>query len=212
MLDTRFERWPGDIGHPRSFADRGLAVRYRVVRGASPGRIVHSDDPGLLQAFVEAGRQLVDQGVSLISTSCGFLVRYQQALADALPVPVLTSSLLLCRALGQPAILTIDAGSLTPETLAAAGVAPGTPVIGLPADSHFRQRILRDEAQRDFAICDRELADLAQQACRQFPQVRHLVLECTNMPAHEQAIVAACGLPVHHLLDEFARHLRPRQP
>ncbi|MEZ5742006.1 MAG: aspartate/glutamate racemase family protein [Burkholderiaceae bacterium] len=212
MLDTRFERWPGDIGHPRSFTDRGLAVRYRVVGGASPGRIVNPNDPGLLPAFVDAGRQLVAEGVSLVSTSCGFLVRYQRALADALPVPVFTSSLLLCRSLERAAILTIDAGSLTGEPLAAAGVAPDTPVVGLPKDSHFRQCILADDGPRDFAVCDRELADLARSACRQYPQVSNLVLECTNMPPHEQAIVAACGLPVHHLLDEFARRLAPRQP
>src|SRR3546814_16362954 len=34
------------------------------------------------------------EGATLITTSCGFLVTAQKALAEALPVPVVTSSLL----------------------------------------------------------------------------------------------------------------------
>ena len=37
MLDTRFPRPPGDIGHPATF---GFPVRRRVVEGAAPGRVV----------------------------------------------------------------------------------------------------------------------------------------------------------------------------
>jgi hypothetical protein len=41
------------------------------------------------------GRRLVDEGADAISTSCGFLVLFQQALRTRSPVPVWTSSLLL---------------------------------------------------------------------------------------------------------------------
>ena len=37
MLDTRFPRLPGDIGNPATFA---FPVRYSVVAGASPSRVV----------------------------------------------------------------------------------------------------------------------------------------------------------------------------
>ncbi len=78
MLETRFPRPVGDIGHPQTFA---FPVRHAVVRGASPRRVVHGTDPRLLQPFIEAGRRLVDEGADAISTSCGFLVLFQQALA-----------------------------------------------------------------------------------------------------------------------------------
>src|SRR3546814_14994085 len=45
-------------------------------------------------AFIEAGWALVEEGATLITTSCGFLVTAQKPLAEALPVPVVTSSLL----------------------------------------------------------------------------------------------------------------------
>jgi hypothetical protein len=38
MLDTRFPRPIGDIGHPGTFERAGIPVRYAVVRGASPQR------------------------------------------------------------------------------------------------------------------------------------------------------------------------------
>ena len=37
MLQTRFPRLPGDVGHAGSFA---MPVRRRVVQGATPVRVV----------------------------------------------------------------------------------------------------------------------------------------------------------------------------
>src|SRR5690348_17413236 len=84
MLETRFPRPPGDIGNPATF---GFPVRYAVVRGASPQRIVREGGGGLLQPFIDAGRALVRDGADAITTSCGFLVLFQDALQDALGVP-----------------------------------------------------------------------------------------------------------------------------
>ena len=99
MLDTRFPRAIGDVGNPKSFA---MPVRHRVVAGASPQRVVGEGDPALLQPFIDAARQLVDDGARAITTSCGFLVLFQQALQTALPVPVWTSSLLKLPELQAP--------------------------------------------------------------------------------------------------------------
>lgn len=77
MLDTDFPRIPGDIGHPATFP---FSVRYRIVKGASPRRVVKSADPLLLEPFVEAALDLERQGVRMITTSCGFLSIYQREL------------------------------------------------------------------------------------------------------------------------------------
>ena len=87
MLDTRFPRPPGDIGNPATFAQIGIPVRYASVRGASPQRIVRQADPALLTPFIDAGRDLVQQGARILSTSCGFLALWQQQLEQALAVP-----------------------------------------------------------------------------------------------------------------------------
>jgi len=48
---------------------------------------------------VQAAQDLVQDGVDCIISDCGFSVRYQQAIAAAVSVPVSTSSLLLLPAL-----------------------------------------------------------------------------------------------------------------
>jgi len=71
MLDTRFPRPPGDIGNARSY---DFPVRYKIVKNAYTDRIMgHSPDPGLIEPFVEAARELESEGVKAITTSCGFL-------------------------------------------------------------------------------------------------------------------------------------------
>jgi len=210
MLQTRFPRPVGDIGHPQSFADLGLAVRYKVLAGATPQRVVNRDDPGLLAAFISAAHDLVAEGATFITTSCGFLVRYQEQMSQALPVPVLSSSLLLCRHLAAPAILTIDDQSLSPALLRSAGVPEHTPVIGVPASSHFRQQILGDQPTLDQARAQAELVALVEPLRLRHPQLQSLVLECTNMPPYAAALAVASGLQVHHLLTGIGRAVLQR--
>src|SRR5215216_3062485 len=92
MLDTRFPRPPGDVGHAATWP---FPVCYRIVQGAQPHRIMgETPDPALLAPFVEAARELEAAGVRAITTSCGFLAAFQRELAAAVSVPVLTSALL----------------------------------------------------------------------------------------------------------------------
>jgi hypothetical protein len=212
MLETQFPRPVGDVGHPQTFSDLGLEAIYRVLPGASPQRVVHRDDPGLLNEFVAAAHDLVGLGATLITTSCGFLVRYQAELSRNLPVPVISSSLLLCRALHGPAVLTIDADSLSTELLHAAGVPAGTPIIGVPPNSHFRQQILGNQPTLDLARAQAELVALVEPLRRQHPGVQNLVLECTNMPPYAAALQRASGLPVHHLMTAIAAACAPPLP
>lgn len=206
MLETRFPRPLGDVGHPQTFTNLGLSAIYQILPGASPERVVSPNDPGLLQEFIAAARNLVAQGATLITTSCGFLARYQAAMSEALTVPVITSSLLLCASLPRPIVLTINASSLSPELLMAAGVPEGTPVIGVPPESHFCQRILGNQPTLDQARTETELVALVKDLKTSHPEAQNLVLECTNMPPYAEALAAASGLRVHHLMTAVAAY------
>ena len=59
MLQTRFPRPLGDIGHPATFA---FEVRRSVVEGATPDRVVRDADPALLQPFIATGPGLAVRG------------------------------------------------------------------------------------------------------------------------------------------------------
>ena len=216
MLETRFERVPGDIGHPASF---DFPVRCAVVAGASPQRVVRDGDAALLQPFVGAARELVAQGAGAIATSCGFLVRLQRDLQAALPVPVWTSSLLALPALQRTApvgVVTIDAVALGADHLRAAGADPATPIEGVAPGCHLQRALLDGDVALDPAQAARDVAGAARRLVARRPDVHALVLECTNMPPYAGAVRAATGLPVHDirtLLHErwhaLARESRP---
>jgi Asp/Glu/hydantoin racemase len=214
MLETRFPRPPGDIGNPATFA---FPVRYAVVRGASPQRIVREGGAGLLQPFIDAGRELVRDGADAITTSCGFLILFQDALQDALGVPVWSSSLLLVAPLAAalPAgrtvgIVTVDAASLGAAHLRAAGAPLETPIEGLAAGSAFQRCLLDDEPALDVEAAQRATVEAARALTARRPDVAALVLECTNMPPYAAAVRAATGLPVHDITTLLASRFAVR--
>jgi hypothetical protein len=210
MLDTRFPRPPGDVGHPDTF---GVPVRRLVVPGAVPRRVVASAASllasGLDLRFVEAMQALEAEGARALTTSCGFLVLLQRQLQAAVGVPVISSSLLLLPALlrsqAQVGVLTISAGHLTGEYLLAAGVAPerlgDVEVQGVDPQSEFAEAILGDRPVMDLHQAGRDVVAAAVALRSRAPGLRTLVLECTNMPPYAQAIRAATGFDVRSLLD-----------
>src|SRR5262247_4091924 len=80
MIDAQIPRIPGDMGNAATFS---FPVRYQRVTGASPDLVVRRSAEGLLPAFVAGARQLEREGVGAITTSCGFLVKLQRQLAEA---------------------------------------------------------------------------------------------------------------------------------
>lgn len=201
MLQTRFPRPRGDIGHPQSLS---LPVRHRVVVGATPERIVRGRDPVAIAPFVEAGRALVaEEGVAAIATSCGFLALWQRELQAALPVPVWTSSLLQ---LGQElrgrrcGVITIEAASLTADHFGAVGADPATPVEGVTPGSPLHRTLLEDRATLDTDDAARQVVAAGQRLCARHPALDALVLECTNLPPYAAALARATGRPVYDVL------------
>jgi len=214
MLDTRFPRLVGDIGNPATFA---FPVRYRVVAGASPSRVVVDADRALLAPFVDAARSLEAGGCAAIATSCGFLALFQKEMQGAVGVPMWTSSLLLVAGLEatlppgrRVGVVTADAPSLTPAHLAAVGAAADTPVEGLTRGSPFHSTLIDNRQELDAGLAEAATVAAALRLAHRHPEVAALVLECTNMPPYADAVRAATGLPVHDITtliaSRFPRH------
>jgi hypothetical protein len=196
MLDTAFPRLPGDVGH---LAGWRMPVQAVVVPGASPRRVVRRGDEALLAPFIAAAQALAAQGARAITTGCGFLVQWQAELQAALPVPVWSSALLKLPELARPGVITVDAASLGPQHLLAAGADAATPVQGLPA-GHLQHTLLRNLPQLDAGLARAEVLAAAGELLQRHPGLTDLVLECTNLPPYAGALAQATGLPVHHLM------------
>jgi Asp/Glu/hydantoin racemase len=202
MLDTRFPRIAGDIGNPSTF---DFPVRYHRVRGASPDLVVKSDGRAVLPLFVEGARLLEREGVRAITTSCGFLARFQEELAASVRVPVFTSSLMLVPIVHRMlapgrivGIMTVDASALDRRHLEGAGVRPDMDVVvaGLETEREFSRVLLGDLATLDVEIARAEHVTVARRLVAAHPEVGAIVLECTNMPPYRREIQDATGLPV----------------
>ena len=216
MLDTRFERFNGDIGNARTWP---FPVQYRVVRDATPNRVTRPEGPAMLDAFKAAADEMIDAGVDGITTTCGFLALYQRELAEHCNVPVATSALLqvpmVARILPKgrrPAILTFSAESLTSRHLEAVGADTATPIYGMPIGSEFQRAIREGDASVPFATLQREVLETAERATRTDGSIGALILECTNLAPYSRDIARLTGLPVFDivtLVHWFHRSLAP---
>jgi len=213
MLQTRFPRPPGDVGHPQTF---GFAVRRVVVQGATPERVVRGNDAATLQPFIAAAQELIAQDCDAISTSCGFLALWQRQLQAALAVPVWSSALLQlaeAQRLGRCCgVITIEAASLGAAHLRAVGADPGTPVEGIAPDSALHRTLLQDLPTLDQADAQAQVLAAAQRLLRRHPGVDTLVLECTNLPPYAPALRAATGLQVLDIVTLLNRRMAELPP
>ena len=218
MVKTHFRRFPGDIGNAETWP---FPVQYRIVDEAIPRHMTRIHEHDLLEPFKRAAQELIDGGVDGIATTCGFLSHYQQALVDALPVPVATSSLLqfpmvsrLISSDRRVGLLTFDRSALKDSYLEAVGIPPDTPIAGMPADSEFVRSILEGDDSLTYEHLRGEILAVAADFRRQHPALGALILECTNLAPFAAEISDALDMPVFDtvsLVSWLHAGLRPRR-
>lgn len=201
MLDTVFPRIAGDIGNADTFS---FPVRYQVVKGASPQRVVKEADPRLLEPFMEAARGLEKEGVKAIATSCGFLAIFQRELADAVDIPVVSSSLLqvpmayaMINRRQKVGVITARAQSLTDRHFAGVGIRDiPLVVMGMEDAEEFTGAFLEGKRSLDPEKVRKEMVGAAQKLAASHPEIGAIVLECTNMPPYAKAVQEVLKVPV----------------
>ena len=211
MLDAQFPRIVGDMGNALTW---DFPVHYKIVRGASPDLVVRKQAKGLLDVFVQAALELEADGVDGITTNCGFLSLFQRDLAEAVSVPVVTSSLMQVNVVNSilPAgkragILTISGSTLTDKHLEAAGVELDTPIGSTENGSEFSRAILNNELELDVDLARKDNIEAALSMQAQYPNLGAIVLECTNMEPYARDIAWNTGLPVFSI-QTFVRWLQ----
>lgn len=166
-------------------------------------------DEGLLKAFIQAGKELEEQGVKAITTSCGFMVLYQKEIGENLSIPFFSSSLLqvplvhkIIGNMKKIGIITFDSQALTKEHLLAAGIDENIPLIiaGMENSTAFAGFLKGDRNTVDVESCLAEHAALVKEMKKREPSLGALVLECTNMPPYSRKIQEILDIPVFDII------------
>ncbi|MBB2930308.1 aspartate/glutamate racemase family protein [Paraburkholderia silvatlantica] len=224
MLDTGFQRLPGDIGHGATWS---FPVQYGLVTGVTGPQVMAATSGEekaavpLIERFVEAALQLVDLGVDGITTSCGFLVAFQQALTERCAVPVATSALLQIPSVAmllpkrqRVGVLTARAASLTPRHLLAANAPTDLPVAGLREDSQFFRNNLENAPTVNFDEQAADLLECAERLLSAHPETGAIISECSNFAPYSALISERFGVPVFDIVtmvEWFQAGLRPKR-
>jgi len=201
MLETIFPRIPGELGNATSFY---YPVRYHIVKGASPNRVVREKDPALLEPFIKGAQELEKFGVKAITTNCGFLGQFQPEIADAVNIPFFSSSLMqipmvyrMLKRDQKVGVLTVNGAALTSDLFKKVG-AEGIPIVvkGLENEEEFTHVMLDNTLEMDVDKARAENVKVAEELMNENHDVGAIVLECTNMPPYAKAIQEAVQLPV----------------
>lgn len=201
VLEERIPCPPGTPGNPTTFP---FPVCYEVARGVSTTALRQAEPAGL-ESFLAAAQRLLERGAWAIAGNCGLMIVHQQALARALPVPVLLSSLLqvplIARMLGPDAaigVLVSGENSLNAEhlKLACDGGDARIVLASMQGKPNFTAAVCDERGELDFEGVKAEAVEVAQTLVRDHPEVRALLFECVDLPPYAHAVQEKVSLPV----------------
>jgi hypothetical protein len=202
LLDSRLPFIPGDVGNASTYR---FPVLYRTVPGLSTAACL-GGAPEFADRVVAAARALEAQGVRGISSDCGFMLQYQDAVRDAVGIPVCLSSLLqlplIARSLAPRraiAVITADSTNLTPGFLARCGISVDNPIVisGMQDEPEFRTSVFDEKGTLDSDLVTEETVAVVKNTIAKYPEVGAVLLECSMLPPYAKAVQDAVGLPVY---------------
>ena len=206
VQDVRYPLIPGNVVNAYTY---DYPVRMEIVEGANQSR-VHTADRTLIPQIVEACEKMTKQGVRAIVGGCGYFGNFQKDVANAVDVPVYLSSIIqipwirvglapddeigiICADIDNITDYLFEQCNVTSEErgkcqIVGAGDMPEFSAL-LEGRGEFKNKTIRDE-----------LVNLALEHVREHPNIRAILLECSDMPPYSAAIQKAVGLPVYDFI------------
>ena len=201
MLDSNIPRPAGDIGNKDTFP---FPVIHKTVKNATISNVIlaKASYEELLQPFLQAAKELQEEGCSAITTSCGFLAAYQEVLAAAVSIPVFTSSLLQIPMAYAMTGRTVGilASSTAVEPLVK-NMAQGIPTALKGMDDSVCFAAMKTKhPYYDQSVMKQEVLTAVGALIHEHPEIGSLVIECANLPPYAKAIQDTYGLPVFDIV------------
>lgn len=195
---------PGSLLNPATF---NFPVITETVPGAWVENVVRGD-PTLEPAYVAAARKLVERGAIAISSTCGFTIRYQAAVATSVNVPVAMSSLLLLPVLlrqlprqAKIAVLTYDSTHLGEDLLGLDDPAERTRIVigGIEGGKYWHDELKRPPPPTDVAAVETDVAACIARLRAVHPEIAAVLFECAGFPVVAPTIRRIAKLPVYDI-------------
>jgi hypothetical protein len=199
LLEYRAPFIPGDVGNASSYQ---YPVLFKTVPGLTFEKVL-SSDAELEERVIEAAQELQSAGVRGISSDCGFLINYQDAVRKRLKTPVFMSSLLqipfvAATVNGPIGVMVAAASGVGNRVLELAGVRTETQVVikGLEDQPHFKEAILEQGGTLNSDVIEKEVVGVAQRMVEEHPDMGAIIMECSLLPPYAKAVQQATQLPV----------------
>jgi hypothetical protein len=198
---AQLETLPGNSTNPETFA---FPVSYRRIKGANIHTILENPSQPVLQSMIDEARRMERQGIRAITTSCGFNAVFQRELAEAVRVPVFTSSLmqvpLVQHMLGSRrtvGVITAKKAALTEKHLEGAGIQnrAAIHIQGLESCKEWNKIFSSPDEEIDIPTVASDVVRMAGLMAEKI-DIGAFVLECTDLPPFADAIRRATGRPV----------------
>lgn len=201
LLDGRAPFVPGDVGNASSYS---YPVVYKTVEGLTTMRCLNQE-PGWEDKVVEAAKALERQGVRGISSDCGFMIQYQDAVCDAVRIPVFLSTLLQLPFIGRTlapdrpiGVVTADSSNFDEAFMRRTGTLPPNPIVirGLQDEPEFGTAVMQEKGTLDSDLIAGEVEAACHDMVRERPDLAAILLECSLLPPYAKRVQDALGLPV----------------
>ena len=209
MLEGKMADVPGCMACEATFP---YPVIRKVVRG-SKTPLSAEEAWAMLPLYIEAARELEQEGVAAITANCGLIALMQKELAATVRVPVVTSALLMVpdlhRLIGgrRIGILTFFTHAVGERNYNASGWSSHDIPVALGGVGQFeswltflRTKEVPPELRTQMTA---DLLSVVRGMLAQYPDIGAFVSECTMLPACLQAVREQVGLPVYDVLTQL---------
>lgn len=198
----QLETMAGNSTNPASYP---FPVRLVEVKGACVETVITHPSKELLQRMTAICRQLKEEGIQAVTTSCGFNAIFQKELADNAGIPVFTSALLqvpFAQAMvgrnHSVGVITANRASLTRAHMEACNITDDMNlfVMGLEDAPQWRKIFDQPDTPFDMDAVSEEILGVARREAKEHPDLGAIVLECTDLPPYAARIRQELNVPV----------------
>ena len=178
-------------------------MRYQIT-GTSFGDLVEGS-PEARKKLIKAAQRLKDAGCRGIVADCGLMSRYQDDVAREVGIPFVGASLIqipivwhMVGCCGTMGIITGHSDLLKEDHLRSSGWSEEIKLAieGMQTRAHFNEIVICGGMDLDPARMSAEVVDAALTLRRNEPELKAIILECSNLATYSRAVAKATGLPV----------------